>query len=563
MHTFYLVSLLLFSCPLSSLAQVLITEILFDPSPQVGLPPCEYVEFYNPGSDTIDLNNWIWQVGDKTVRLVSQCVAPNSCLVMMQDTDQLEAYRGQVPDTFEPPKWLGLRNSGDYLVLKNPEGDIIHFAEYSPMQYRDVLKRAGGWSLELTCFDQVYNYESWSVSMQPLGGSLGWLPSDSCPVSVFHPFRANRIGYDPPSSWVIHFNTSFHPASDLDQLYIAFGAEQVFYTGFHSDHCDEILLNWTPGIRDDMVLEVTIEGDIIDCHGQSLQPAKLSVGLPEMADSGNILISELMFNPGENGLEYVELYNPTGYIYELNDIILATVDEFGLTKDFVHLGSESFLLLPGQYVVVCADSKGMQVRHPLAPVESIHSVRGLPALNNSGGQIRLLNRQQKIIEQIRYDPSWHYPHIETKLGVSLERISFTVSGYLKDNWFSAAVSSGCATPGRGNSHQQDYQILQNRFQLSSAVFSPNQDGVNDFLLISIRLDQPGYMGGCEIRSLDGQLVKELLPWGLLPANGIVTWDGHNSIDNRVMPGIYVILINYNHPDGRPGRWKQACGIAWE
>ena len=41
---------------------ILISEIMFDPDPQVGLPPFEYVEWYNPGADTIDLTGWQWMV---------------------------------------------------------------------------------------------------------------------------------------------------------------------------------------------------------------------------------------------------------------------------------------------------------------------------------------------------------------------------------------------------------------------------------------------------------------------------------------------------------------------
>ena len=44
---------------------LLISEIMFDPDPSVGLPLYEYVEWYNAGADTVDLAGWQWVAGDK------------------------------------------------------------------------------------------------------------------------------------------------------------------------------------------------------------------------------------------------------------------------------------------------------------------------------------------------------------------------------------------------------------------------------------------------------------------------------------------------------------------
>jgi hypothetical protein len=47
--------------PFSSAAfthDLIITEVLADPSPQLGLPPVEYVEIYNRSSQPVNLDGW-------------------------------------------------------------------------------------------------------------------------------------------------------------------------------------------------------------------------------------------------------------------------------------------------------------------------------------------------------------------------------------------------------------------------------------------------------------------------------------------------------------------------
>ena len=61
---------------------LLISEIMFDPDPPVGLPVYEYVEWYNPGGDTVDLTGWQWAVGDKVRRVASGRIGPGGYVIV-------------------------------------------------------------------------------------------------------------------------------------------------------------------------------------------------------------------------------------------------------------------------------------------------------------------------------------------------------------------------------------------------------------------------------------------------------------------------------------------------
>ena len=69
------------------------------------------------------------------------------------------------------------------------------------------------------------------------------------------------------------------------------------------------------------------------------------------------------------------------------------------------------------------------------------------------------------------------------------------------------------------------------------------------------------MGSAGIWNLSGYRIKNLAESSSLPVSGLIKWDGTNELGNRVSPGYYVIIINYQRPDGTKGRWKGACVVA--
>src|SRR5690606_31588385 len=46
-------------------------------------------------------------------------------------------------------RFPSLDNNGDELILRDPDGRVIHAVEYNLAWYSSVLKQRGGWSLEM------------------------------------------------------------------------------------------------------------------------------------------------------------------------------------------------------------------------------------------------------------------------------------------------------------------------------------------------------------------------------------------------------------------------------
>ena len=71
---------------------------------------------------------------------------------------------------------------------------------------------------------------------------------------------------------------------------------------------------------------LTVE-NISDCSGNIIHLFNsVIIGLPEPADSLDIVINEILFNPHTDGFDYVELYNNSGKIIDLSTIIIAEMD---------------------------------------------------------------------------------------------------------------------------------------------------------------------------------------------------------------------------------------------
>src|SRR5690606_15606195 len=93
---------------------VIITEILADPSPSVGLPEAEFVEIFNRSMGTVNLGEWTLSDERTSARLPSVSLPPQEYAVIVpsQDSAAFEGIR-VIPVSGMP----SLNNSGDAVVL--------------------------------------------------------------------------------------------------------------------------------------------------------------------------------------------------------------------------------------------------------------------------------------------------------------------------------------------------------------------------------------------------------------------------------------------------------------
>jgi len=124
---------------------VVINEIMADPTPVVGLPEWEYIELYNNTNLRISLDGWKLLIGAGE-RLIGRIeIAPNGFVILGHQDAQAEV---QPFGPFFGFSSFQLANSGAGLRLLNNFGIEISSVSYTDAWYRDSNKKEGGWSLE-------------------------------------------------------------------------------------------------------------------------------------------------------------------------------------------------------------------------------------------------------------------------------------------------------------------------------------------------------------------------------------------------------------------------------
>ena len=161
-----------FSQPLQRF-EVVITEIMADPLPVVGLPAAEFIELRNNSRRPLRLDGC--RISDGvTTGIIGAGVElpPDSLLILCPKSHALtfaNLGRTAALNTFP-----SIDNDGDEIVLRSPEGVLIHAIRFNAADYRNPLKQAGGWSLEM--IDPgfpCHGSDNWTASQDLQGGTPG------------------------------------------------------------------------------------------------------------------------------------------------------------------------------------------------------------------------------------------------------------------------------------------------------------------------------------------------------------------------------------------------------
>ncbi len=303
---------------------------------------------------------------------------------------------------------------------------------------------------------------------------------------------------------------------------------------------------------------LTIES-IKDLAGNSMIPITTTLQLVEPALPGDLVINEILFNPTSGGFDYVEIYNASQKLINISSLILANTQK----NEFDEIEHEG-VFGPGEYLAFTPDSDWLAQNYNVIYPERVLE-NDIPSFNDDSGNVSIFSRQITGVrissDSLDYDEDWHYILLTDEEGVSLEKISPDLETNDQSSWQSAAENAGSGTPGYANSQFIESLNSDTEFGLQEKVFSPNQDGDNDRLLINYSLDKPGYLATLRVYNDRGMLVKEIYNNNLLATSGILTWDGTKNDSQRASIGIYLISYELFHPDGDTIQGKLSCVLA--
>jgi hypothetical protein len=276
---------------------------------------------------------------------------------------------------------------------------------------------------------------------------------------------------------------------------------------------------------------------------------------PEPLFPGDLLISEVLFNPVPGGSDFVEIYNNTRKEISLNRLFLASRDKNHELTQVYPLSSGREKFLPETYLALTKDTNGIFPWFPIQCYTCFLQMEKFPSFNNDEDYVVLLDENRQVIDELFYTQKMHHPILADEEGISLERVSFTEKTNAPENWHSASTTAGYGTPGYKNSQSFAEEVIKPLVRFHPESFSPDFDGYNDEYQISYELDKPGYVGNISVFDDSGRFLFKLVNNEILSASGTIVWNGEDQTGQKLDLGVYIVLVELFHPSGGMYRFK--------
>lgn len=543
---------------------LLVHELMPDPTPVVGLPPNalperEYLELYNASEVPLPLAGWQLVIREDTISLPAYRLGPDS-LVTVSDVDGQNEWPAGIKLLWADLSRFALLNEGARVSLISPEKTVIHTLFYTENWYDDPNKTDGGWSLEMidpanTCGGDA----NWTACQDPLGGT----PSRPNSVAGSRPDtvapRLVRASLPRDSAVLIHFSEAIASLALTDPAAYAFRPSLPIRHVETDPGRREALLHLAEGLKKDSLYQLYTQRPLRDCRGLALQADTLLVGRPGQADSGLVYINELLFNPPPGGADYLELYHAGTGVLDLSKLRIGRGAK-GMPNDLVQPRPESYLWYPGEYLVLTTDTAALKRDFEALHPERLVEVSDLPSWPDDEGVVALYTASLALVDHLAYEEDWHLPVLEETEGVSLERLSREWPTQERNNWSSAAATAGFGTPGYANSQRFEGRL---RMELSAQpeVLSPNQDGYHDYTQVAYRFPRPGYLVDLSVHAPSGALIRQIARQKSVGQEGFFRWDGTDDSGRLVPRGNYILVMRYFHPQGASGMEKVLCAVS--
>lgn len=539
---------------------IVIDEIMADPSPQVGLPNNEWIELKNVSSFAINIKGW--RLSDLTGTsgpMPDFTLQPDSFVIVSaaSASSNLSSFGKAISVTGFP----SLDNDGDLISVTDANGKMIHAAQYSSDWYQNELKKSGGWSLEMIDPKNPCNgLSNWTSSKDKKGGTPGKINSVDGDNKDDNPPKLLRASAIDATTITLFFN------EPVDSLKSAATANYAFDNGLSALSAtvipplfDKVKITLNKSLDDGTIYQVTAK-NILDCSGNNIVlNNSVRFGLAQSADSFDVVINEILFNPLPSGVDYVELYNRSQKIIDLSKIYIANRNSNNVVSSILQLSADNFLIFPGDYMVVTIDPDVVKSQFATTNPDAFLQMKSLPSFPNDKGNVIILNEQGNI-DEVNYSDKWHFALVHNTEGVSLERIDFNGAS-VRSNFHSASSSSGYGTPGYKNSQYNTNEDLQGEITISPNIFSPDNDGHDDFVTINYSFPSPGYVSNITIFDASGRPVRYLQKNSLSGNNGYYRWDGLNDKNQKLPQGIYIIYTEIFNKEGKKKQFKNTVVLA--
>lgn len=541
---------------------VVIDELMPHPDPARSLPNAEYVEIRNVSNKTINLEGWRLSSSSTTGGMFGSVnLAPDSFLIITSSSNAAAfSQYGRVAAISPFPSLL---NDGTTLYLVSKEGVTIHSVSYTSSWYQNPVKAQGGWSLEMIDPKNPCNgSNNWKAAEDTSGGTPGRKnsvdannPDQIAPTLI-------RAAVSDSMRLLLTFSESLDSASagNIANYSISGGGNAIAGATPAAPDFTKVIIQLASPLTYSTQYTVTVN-NVTDCSGNLISSATANIGLPQPIDSFDIVINEILFDPKPNEYDYVELYNKSNKIVDLRNLYLASRSSSNEISALKQVTVESVLMFPGDYFVVSENPEVVMQRYNARNPGNFVKASPLPVFANDKGTVVLLNQVGKVVDELTYDAKWHFALLDNVEGVALERVDFDKPTQDPNNWHSAASTIGFGTPTYKNSQYKAEAAAVGEFTANPKIFSPDNDGFEDYTTINYQLTENGYVANITIFDAAGRPVRVLSRNATLGSKGSIRWDGLDDKQSKIPVGAYVIYSEIFNLNGRKRSFKTPVIVA--
>lgn len=528
----------LFTAEVPIAGDVIINEVMFDESPQIGQPLVEYIEIFNRSTKVFDVNGW--KLGDAAGlgTITAEWLLPGDHMILTK-TSGVDSFAVATGVTSFP----SFNNSGDAVVLKSDLGLILDSINYTDDSWQNS-EISGGISIERINPDDPCSDDSdWIASVHPSGGTPGAQNSvyDNTPDTE-NPGISQLIALD-PNFLEIYYTEGMDSTSLSDASFVISPALTILNNYVLGANPSMQTLQFVENLAGSQTYTIEIQ-NVADCWMNTTTLIG-EFALPETPIVGDVIINEILFNPANSGKDWIEVHNTSGKLIDLKNWQIANYDDDTISN--IKVFTEHFLLFPGSFAVFGEDTT--QILDYYNAAQSGRMIEmDLPSYSNDSGTVYLMFNNI-MMDAVSYEDDWHFSLLDSDDGVSLERIQSDRSlSNDSHNWHSAAEAIGFATPGLTNS--QFYPALpEGNFNYTSNVLSPDNDGYQDILQINYEMTEAGFVGTFTIYDDRGRIIAKVIESELLATSGTIKWEGTKDDNTKATIGTYVGIFEAYKPDG--------------
>ena len=528
----------------NSKAQIVINEIMSNPN-NGRLPNYEYIELFNSSRIPIQLSEFTFGYNNNRVSLPEYLLAPQQYVILCNQ-EALPAFE-RYGNVLALSRWYILANTGATLqIFRN--STLIDAVSYRNTWHRNTSKRNGGWSLERINPNWTCNLrENWASSEALNGGTPGRRNSivdrNSRPqILLTHSsITANKIN--------LTFNTSSfnHQQITVDDFEINNGIGKPTSIQWN-ESLDTLTLLFVKDFEENKIYILMTKPIEICSFFVKIPNEKLFK--QTTVNHQDIIISEILFNPKEGGVDFVEVYNVTNLPINLKNWKIGN-----------RTISEDILLIdPDEYLALTINKAILSLHYPSAIANNILQLASLPPYPNQQGNVMLFSANNLLIDSVYYNANMHAPILRNVKGISLERQSTNRFDLQFNTFSSASTLHEGATPGYKNSTSVDNMLKKNKIFFTSKTVSPNNDFYEDFLEINYQFNDADYYINITIYNDKGTLINRLIRNQRAGSTGIIEWNTLHENGKKATAGHYIMIAEIYNNKGQKERFKKAFVI---